>query len=265
MNREELERMYGSTPEGFSRRVTEALAGEGTRDKQKARGWRRAPALALALALVAAAALAAVTSQVAEYYGWFYGADKRQELLEGDIAQPAQSLRLGDVVYTLDEVVYIDDGLYGVGHITAAEGANVVLLAEDYAVTDAAGYGLYYGEESLAPEGAETYAEAAARKGAKILLVKAVAEAVGVDGGDILTLPSVGYSLMPQRDGSVLFSFELPTGVAVVEGQTYAIRLYVSCWEVTPEGEWLREEPNDTYQGQEWTVTAEPKPAGKGE
>ena len=275
MNQQEWKRMYGSTPLSFQHRVEETLAkGRAQEAAGKAAGMRgvgryglRTVLIAVLLVtLLAAAAVAAFSSQVASLFGWFYGEEKGAELLVGDLATPAQSVTVGEVIYTLDEGVYIDDGLYGLGHITPAND-GVVLMAEDYNVTDAAGYSLYYGEESKAPEGAPTYAELAAEKNAKIILAKAVAEAVGVDGGDIIALGSAGYMLMPQTDGSILFTFELSTGVAVEEGETYAIRLWLANWEVAPDGQWLRDDPNspDTYLGEEWTVEVQPKPAKEGQ
>lgn len=274
MNQQEWKRMYGSTPLSFQRRVEETLAkGHAQEAAGKPGGLRgagryglRTVLIAILLMLLAAAAVAAFSSQLAGFFGWFYGKEKGAELLAGDMAAPAQSITVGGAVYMLDEVVYIDDGLYGLGHI-APVNDGVVLMAEDYSVTDAAGYGLYYGEESRAPEGAPTYAELAAQKNAKILLVTAVADAVGVDGGDVIDLGSAGYMLMPQRNGSILFTFELSTGVAVEEGETYAIRLWVANWEVTPEGKWLRDDPDspDTYLGEEWTVEVQPKPAKEGQ
>ena len=134
-------------------------------------------------------------------------------------------------------------------------------MAEDYQVTDAAGYGLYYGPDSHAPEGAPTYAEVAQQKNARIIQVTTVPEAVGVDGGTVLPLATAGYSLHPQQDGSVQFVFEISTGVAVEEGAEYVIRMWSSNWQVTPDGERLREEPNDTYQGENWDAVVYPKPA----
>lgn len=270
MNRDDLKRMYGSTPESFQHRVAQTLANDRvaqTTGGAGRRSWRMALLVALIVALLASAAVAAFSSQLADYFGWFYGEDKREEMLAGKIAQEPQSITMGGATYTLDEVIYSDDGLYCLGRITPAAGENVVLMAEDYQVTDAAGYSLYYGEDSRAPEGAPTYAELATEKGAKILLAKAIGEAVGVDGGDVVELGSAGYSMMPQPDGSIQFHCELPTGTAVVEGDEYVIRFWISSWEVLPDGTWLRDDPDlpETYQGQEWEVTVLPKPAKEGQ
>ena len=261
MNRNDLKRMYGSTPQSFQNRIEQTLAHARVQESRTRRPVGRiALAAVLALTLSLGAALAVFHSQVAEYFGWFYGDDLQQELLAGNIAQQEQSVQIGDVIYTLQEVTYIDNGLYGVGRITPAN-ENVVLMAEDYSVTDAAGYGLYYGPDSHAPEGTPTYAELAKQKNARIVQVTAVPEAVGVDGGTVLPLGSVGYSLLPQQDGSVTFAFEIATGVAVEAGSEYVIRMWSSNWEVTEDGEWLREEPHDTYKGMNWDATVYPKPA----
>ena len=261
MNRNDLKRMYGSTPVSFQNRIEQTLAYARVQESRTRRpAVRVALAAALVLTLSLGTCLALFHSQVAEYFGWFYGDDLQQELLAGNIAQQEQSVQIGDVIYTLQEVTYIDNGLYGVGRITPAS-ENMVLMAEDYQPSDAAGYGLYYGPESRAPEGAPTYAELAKQKNARIVQVSAVPEAVGVDGGTVLPLGSVGYSLLPQPDGSVTFAFEIGTGVAVEEGAEYTIRMWSSNWEVTQDGEWLREEPNDTYLGENWDAVVYPKPA----
>lgn len=270
MTRDDLKRMYGSTPESFQNRVAQTLANDRIAQPSSGagrRGWRVALVVALIATLLVSAAVAAFSSQLADIFGWLYGAEKREEMLAGKIAQQPQSITLGGATYTIDEVVYIDDGLYCLGRITPAEGENVVLMAEDYQVTDAAGYGLYYGEDSCAPEGAPTYAQLAEQKGATILLAKAIGEAVGVDGGDVVGQGNVGYSMIPQPDGSIRFHCELPTGIAVEEGDVYVIRFWISSWEVLPDGTWLRDDPAlpETYQGQAWEVTVEPKPAKEGQ
>lgn len=267
MNQNDLKQMFGSTPESFRARIGQTLGSAHAPRKARGlgrRGVRTALAVALALTAFSAAAAAAFSSQVADFFGAKYGHVLEEELRAGDITARAQSIALGDAVYTLNEVVYAQGGLYGIGDIRPASDA-VVLMAEDYLVTDAAGYGLFFGEESRAPDGAPSYAEVAAEKGAKLLLVQAVPDAVGVDGGDILVLPTVGYEMRPQADGSIQFAFQLPAGPEVAKGDTYAIRIWISNWEVTPEGEWLREGEQDTYLGQEWTVEIAPRPSGEKE
>ena len=261
MNSSELRHMYGSTPQSFRNRIQQTLAHARVQENRKSRPLLRVIIVtALLVTVTLGVCTAMFHSQVAEYFGWFYGEKLQRELLDGNIAQQEQSVQIGEVIYTLQEVTYIDNGLYGVGRITSAN-ENIVLLAEDYAVTDAAGYGLFYGPESRAPEDAPTYAEKAKLMQADIVYVSTVPEAVGVDGGTVLPLSTVGYSLLPQQDGSVTFAFEIATGVAVEEGSEYIIRMWSSNCQVTPEGEWLNQEPNDTYQGQSWDAMVYPKPA----
>ncbi len=260
MNGEELRRMYGSVPQSFRNRMEQTIAAQGTEQVEKTNrgmsthGLRVVLAAALVLVLLAAVAIAANLPSVKERFGDAYGKRVEDKIDEGAVAHPAQSIQVGDVIYSLDEVVAMEDGLLGVGHITPAND-GVVLIAEDYLPDDAAGYGLHYGEESKAPEGAPTYAQIAAERNARLLSVQAVAEAVGVDGGEIIELGSAGYDFYPQQDGSVQFMFELPAGIAVEQGTSYAIRLWVSSCEITAEGESVEE----TYLGEEWTVEMEPK------
>lgn len=256
MTSKELQSMYGSTPASFRCRIQQSLSQHPKQQAVHSHPLRLALVTALVLMLTAAVGMAALSPRVAELFGGLYGEDRKAEMMAGEIAHSGQSFRLGDVIYTLEEVVYIDNGLYGVGFIRPAN-ENVVLLAEDYAVTDAAGYGLYYGEESRAPEGSPSYAEIAKQKNARILGVHTLPEAIGVDGGTMLELPTLGYSCIPEADGSIRFTFEIPTGIAVTDGITYTIRLWASCQEITLDGEWLE----STYLGERWEAVVEPKAA----
>lgn len=261
MNTNDLKRMYGSTPERFENRIHQALLSQSAASPAPVRRpWRAALITALVLALTIAVAAAAFTSKVADVYGRSYGADKREELLAGKIAQEAHSVQIGDVIYTLEEVTYIDDGLYGVGSIYPAH-EGVILMAEDYQVTDAAGYEIYYSGSAEPPADAPSYAGLARSRNAKILMVHCLPDAISVDGGTMIIPSSIGYQALPQMDGSILFSFEIPTGTAVEDGAEYTIRMWSSNWEVTPEGTWLREEPNDTYRGDNWDAVVYPKSA----
>lgn len=259
MNQHELQKMYGSTPESFKRRVEQALH-QPEREAVRPRSLRVALVTAIVLALTIAVAAAAFTSKVADVYGWAYGDNKREELMNGKIARDTNSAQIGEVICTLEEVTYIDDGLYGVGSIRPAH-EGVILMAEDYQVTDAAGYSLYYSDSETPPDDAPSYAELAIEKNAKIRMVHCVPEAIGVDEGTVLPLPTFGYFAIPQMDGSILFGFEIPTGTAVEDGSEYLISMWSASWEVTPEGEWLREEPNDTYCGDSWDAIVCPQPA----
>lgn len=259
MNSNDFKRMYGSTPEHFQSCVHQALHAQSAPMPIR-RPWHAVLITALLLLLTAAAAVAAFTSKTADVYGRSYGEDKREELLSGKIAQETHSVQIGDAIYTLEEVTYIDDGLYGVGVIRPAHD-GVILMAEDYQVTDAAGYELYYPGSVQPPQDAPSYAELAQSQQAKILMVHCSPEAIGVDGGTMITPSVVGGLALPQMDGSILFSFEIPTGTAVEDGAEYTLRMWSANWELTPEGEWLLDEPNDTYLGESWDAVVHPIPA----
>ena len=231
MNRTHLQTMYGSTPPSFSRRVEQTLAA-GRIQPSPARRLSLCIILiaALLLLLLTAAAAAVSSGLVASLFGEHFGPTVRDELLRGDTALSGQSVTLGRVTYTFEELVHTDSGLYGVGRITAPQG--ITLLPED-AAPDPSRY--------------ET----------ECIAVKALAEAVSVDGGAMLALPSVGYELLPQADGSILFMFCLPAGYEVTDGTAYTLQLWCSQCRMTAEGA-LQE---DAWQGQSWTVTVTPEPA----
>jgi integrase len=58
-------------------------------------------------------------------------------LQEGKIAQVGESATVGDVIFTIDEVVYRDRGIYGVGTARVVDSKNVLVpmdMADDWAV-----------------------------------------------------------------------------------------------------------------------------------
>lgn len=250
MNRDELKRMYGTTPEGFSLRIHQALQAKEEPRRSPAPRLRMALAVGLGVLLLCAAALAVFHSQVAEIFGRS-NETLKQDLLEGRIAQTGETLTFANVTFTLEEVTYIQDGLYAVGRITPADGANVLLMSRDQEHTpqDAIGTDHYIG---AVPEG-PTYGEKAAETGARMLLPDIVPEGVGVEDGPVLPVGSVGLSQHPQADGSLLFTLQIPTGTAVTPGESYTLELWVSCCEYGLE--------DGTYQGRTWTVSVTPQPA----
>ena len=76
-----------------------------TRPRPTARALRTALIAALVLALLGGIALAVYESRTADLAGWFGGEERKDELLSGDIAPSGESTRLGDVIYTLDDVI----------------------------------------------------------------------------------------------------------------------------------------------------------------
>lgn len=248
---------YEPLPPQLETRVKRALAA--LDDASKRRFQVRTAVLVLALVLaLCGVACAVFESRTVELFGRFYGEGTKRELLSGDLAGVGQSVRLGEVVYTLDDAVYKDGTVYASGTIRPADGVNVVLLAEDYSVNDPAGYLLFYGEEEI-PDDAPTYAELAQERGAKILHVDAIANGVLEENGE-LNASSIGYGALPQRDGTIRFFFEFEGGESeIARAEKYEVSVYIANWEVTPEGEWLREEPENTWLYEDWTVTVEPQ------
>lgn len=265
MKRQDWRRAYEPLPAALSHRVAHTLSRlEGERPVRRVSFRTAAVALAILLAL-GSVAYALLESKTADIFGWFYGEEKKRELLAGDIAPSGQTYQLGDVVYTLEEVLYKDGVVYGTGTIKPAEGAKLVLIAEDYSVNAPANYLLHYGQEEI-PDDAPSYAELAAQRGAKILLAKCVADGVLNEDGT-LNASEIGYTQLPQPDGTIRFTFEFEGGGAaqgewiadtIERADRYDVQLHLSNWEVTQEGDWLREDPENTYRSYEWTVTVVP-------
>jgi hypothetical protein len=263
MKREDWQKAYEPLPAALELRVAHTLTRLEEEKPVRKMSLRTAViALAIVLAL-GGVAYAMIASQTAEYFGWFYGEEKKESLLTGDIAPSGESASLGDAVYTLDDVIYKDGTVYGTGTIRPGEGANIVLMTEDYGVNEPAGYLLHYGEEEI-PEDAPSYAELAREKGAKILLATCIANGVLNEDGT-LNASEIGITLLPQRDGSIRFTFEFAGGGSntIDREESYRLSLYIANWEVTQEGDWLREEPENTWLKTDWTVTVTPVMKGE--
>ena len=256
MNRNELRKMYGATPESFTRRVAFAL--QKTEEKPMKHTARTILITAAIIALLTAVAYAAFSSQVTELFGTLYGDDTKSWLEEGSVATTDQTYTLGDIVYTLDEVVYRSNGLYGVGTIRAKEGSDVVIMMQDQLLSDPYGYDIHggIGSPETAPEGAKTVAEVAQEKGGKILLASVRLNRIGVDGGELLTPDCAGYSWAQQRDGSYLYTFEVSGGVVVEEGTTYQIEMRSYFFDTDADGNSIQE----TKQDGNWIVEIQPEP-----
>lgn len=230
--------------------------------QQKRRINMKTVAIALVLTLLlGGVAYAVISSGTADMFGEFYGEELKESLLAGNIVSvSALEKQVGDVIYQLDDVIYSDGRFYGSGVIRAAEGANVVLIPEDTDVNDPRGYAIYYGE--TAPEGTLSYLEAAQATGAKILLACGLADGLLDENGELFTA-EVGRFFLPQEDGSIKFTFEICGSgeQGIPPADTYKVQMYLSNWEVNEKGEWLREEPNNTWLREEWVfeVTLENK------
>ena len=238
MNQKRLRQMYGSTPPDFEQRVRAALSAEVPRTRLCVVPRRAALIAALALLLAGAAAVAAFHSQVAAYFGWFYGDEARQRLETGGAYVPEETLYTPDAAYTMEEIVRTEEGLYGVGRAVPAEG--VVLMPGDAQAEDAS---------ALDPD-APSYLERARTAGARLVAVKVTPRALGKEETPVET---AGYLLFPLEDGSLRFAFEIPAE-GTAEGPV-VLTLWVSRWEIAPDGVPLRGGEEDTYAREAWHVT----------
>ena len=237
-------------------RVLNMAHGEGVRMNKKStttfRPTRRIAILLAVMMAMTCVAFAAFYPQIAEIFGRRYGEDAQAWLEQGDIALPADSVKVEGVTFTLEEVAYRNHGLYGMGTIRPGEG--IVLLDEESTLSDAYGYAVHYGDK--APEGTITIAEKAAQDGSVIKQPRFYIGMIGVDGGKMIQPHGYGLGLTPQRDGSIQFLFEVEDGQAISEGESYTIQMTAIVRNVSPEG--VVDYDNATRQ--EWTVEIEPEP-----
>ena len=262
MKKEQWRRAYDPDPVVLEARVRQTLARLDTLQAARPRVLRTVLVAALVLALVGGVALAVYESRTAELAGWLSGEDKKEALLAGDIAACGESVQLGDVVYTLDDVIYKDGMVYGSGVIRAAEGANIVLMDENSNLFEPAGYPLHYGKDYTVPDDAPSYAQLAEERGAKLILAKCVASGVLDENGEPDS-SEIGYDQIPQEDGTIRFYFEFAGQEGgVARADSYDVCLSIANWEVTLQGEWLREDPNNTWLKDEWVVTVTPDRKG---
>lgn len=271
----DFQNTFGDVPESFSRRVQYALRRTEEEPRMKKATLRTAVLVAVLVLLAATALAAAVVSRTTDFFGSFYGEEKRQQLEGGDAVPGGQSHQVGDIVCTLEDVIAVqetvtsslEDGtpftydtiaLYGTGVIAPAPDANVVLMPMDeYTLSDPWGYDLYYGMDE-APEGTVTYAQKAAETGAAIRMVSAIPNyLVGADGEPQYT--STGYTLIPQRDGTVQFSFEIipDFGATLARQDSYTLSLWLGSDEVAADGSIVE----GSRQAEDWVVELRTQPA----
>ena len=264
MNYEKWQRAYAPVPSGLESRVESTLAR--LEEKPVARRVSlRVAALAAALMLaLCGVAYAVLHSKVASLYGWFYGGRWEQEMKAGDIDIAPKTYRLGDVAYTLEEMLYKGEGgnqgLYCAVRITPAEGSDIILLPQNYSVHEPAGYLMHYSAEEEIPEEALSYGELAQERRVKIVTARVSVEEVFQNGEPCAM--DIGELWVAQPDGSILGGLEMSTE-SMERSSQYTLTLRVSNWEITPEGEWLREEPENTWLKDNWTVAFTPTVKGE--
>ncbi len=253
---DDLQKVFPEIPASCAR-VLMDTAGSLKEESEMKRGYSPRPttrfALVLALVIISmmGVALAAFYPQITGLFGLHYGEDTQAWLEQGDIALPADSVQVEDVTFTLEEVAYRNQGLYGLVTITPGDG--VVLLGEDSNVGDAYGYAVHYGDK--APEGVISIQEKAAQDGSVIKQVGFYLDKIGVNDGALLEPNGWGCGVYPQRDGSIQILFEVEDGIAISEGETYTIQMTAIVRNVSSEG--VVDSANSVRQ--EWTVTIKPE------
>ena len=270
MKQSELQRkVYGDVPQSFEHRVQYALHNIQKQERPVRRISLRTALIVLILLALAGAACAAVLSRTADWFGAYYGQAWKDAALSGDVDQSHPTARLGEVTYSLDDVIVtgiaLDEGgmtvsetdcrtILATGTIRPAPGANVVLIPEDYGL-----------DEPWSPDPSDaTVLERAEAQGAKILCVRVTANGLVTSDGQPFTwtddaghtrYPDIGYDEMMQEDGSILFSMEIVLDESVLARQdTYTLSVYIANHEVSREGEHLM----DTRISEDWVFDIHP-------
>lgn len=256
MNQRDWQRAYEPDHQRLEYRVASTLA-HLDEAKPRARRTLRTVVLIMVL-LLALCGVGYAVYEGLDLFARFYGTGMMQELQNGDLAIMGQSKQLGDVVYTIEEVIYKKDGdftgLYTTIRIRPAPQSNVVLIPSDTSVDEAAGYAPRLDAELSIADDAPSYAELAQERKAKILMARASVHEIAVNGN--ICPGSFGELWIAQPDGSLVGVIEMSDDVPRAE--QYDLVLNLSNWEVTLDNDHLQEEPNNTWLRDEWHVTIKP-------
>lgn len=225
--------------------------------------------LIICLFLSASVALAAIISNTAQRFGDLYGADWTDAALRGDIDTSKPSIQIGDVVYTMDDV-FVTGIEYEMGNLTeddtmctrilatgtmrVADGANVVLMPEDYLVSDPWNFDPYYNGHANVPSGVVSVIEKAAETDAEILCTRVTANGL-LDSEGKLYDCDIAYTGIMQEDGSIVFHMDIGLFEPIPRQDSYTLSVYIANHQVTPENEHLME----TRVSEDWVFTIHPQ------
>ena len=277
----ELKRAFRDTPAEFTEGVEDTL--RSLRQMEEPKKMKRKIPMALVFAVIAlllmtGTAYAVSQSKTLDWFRFIYGSS----FLDGNELKNEElniTYELGDVIYSLDDVLLGDGVIYASGTIRAKEGSNIVLIPEDCEISEPAGYMVHFSLDEAIPNDAPSFLDLAVQRDARIIL--ATVSPRGYYKGEEYYESEAGMWSVSQPDNTIAFGFELyvsasdGTMVTVpVEGEeqnkdayyekfdpaqtTFTIDLGVSNWEIDRDGNWLREEPNDTWLRADWVVTAVP-------
>lgn len=270
-------KVYGEVPSSFTHRVEYALR---RCEKEETKPMKRKSPVAILLVVLALAltttAVAAVLSGTINFFGQQYGPAFQEKLEQGTAAPGGQSTMVNGVTVTMTDFVVVPEktewlfgvgeldtpvetlSFYATGTLVPAPGENLVLLADlyEYTVTDPAGYDLFYGTTPEAPEGAPSYADVARERGATLRQVRCIANGILDEEGKLL-VNTIGSCIVPQMDGSVVFSIEIPSEHIIPQQDSYQMSLSIDMEDLDAEGNPIE----GTYLQQDWIVTLVPRRA----
>ena len=229
------------------RRVIAEAEGERTMKKKLSGGLILALVLTL---LLIGSAYAAFSSQVAEFFKTKWNPEMGEWLEKGKAAQIGETVRLGGVSITLDEIVYRSRGLYAVGSVRALDEKDVLVPS-----------GMTYGAEGFRDgEAARSLIDQARKSGGRLLTARCVPHQIAVDGGEALPAGGFTYSDKKNQDGSLSFGFQVVNGLAITEAKKYTLKLSLETEELTENGI----ERNGTWEKTSLTVEFTPQPIAEG-
>ena len=211
---------------------------------------KRKISLALVLSIaailaVAGTAYALFTSRAAEFFGQHWGHDYGDWLQGGKIAQIGETVTLGGVDFTLDEVVYRSRGIYAVGTARVKDEKDVLLPMD---LVD--GWDL---DEVIQGKEAQSLIRQAREAGGRMLSIDCAPERIGVDNGSMVNVGDVGMYNLRNEDGSITFSFETG-GYALEDGTAYQLQMSIDVDEWTETGR-VEKDPTEP---QTWMVNFRP-------
>jgi len=190
-------------------------------------------------------ACALFSSQVAEFFSQHWGRDYGDWLQGGKVAQIGETVTLGGVDFTLDEVVYRDRGIYGVGTARVTDEKDVLVPMD---IVDG-----WEVKEVMQGDEAQSLIRQVKETGGRLLSIDCYPQRIGVDNGSMVNSGDVGVYNLRNEDGSITFSFETG-GYALEDGTTYQLELSIDVDEWTESG--MAEK--DPTEPQSWTVSFQP-------
>lgn len=127
---------FPEIPESCHTALMNAARSVKEEDPVKRTAFRTSLLAALVIIAVMAAAYAAFPSQVADFFGRLYGRDMQEWLERGTADTPQDSVTVGDVKFTLNEVIYRGYGLYGLVTIIGEGAENASVCVEKIGVDE---------------------------------------------------------------------------------------------------------------------------------